>query len=84
MLSGYLRYVSVLVFDKRRLLTTAKETRWHSPQDYDKVLKLNHICEKTKCEKVRDVCKLLVVGDVDYEFVRLAVGKLELIFKRKD
>ena len=51
-------YVCVLVFDKRSLLTTAKETRWHSPPspkaDYDKVLKLNHICEKENQMRKRD------------------------------
>ena len=39
---------------------------------------------KTKCVNVTDGCKLLVVGDVDYEFMRLAVGELELIFRGKD
>ena len=34
--------------------------------------------KKTKCVNVTDGCKLLVVGDVDYEFVRFAVGELEL------
>ena len=34
--------------------------------------------KKTKCVNVTDGCKLLVVGDVDNEFVRFAVGELEL------
>ena len=77
-------YVCVLVFDKRSLLTTAKEPRWHSPQaDYDSHWNwILYVRKKTKCVNVTDGCKLLVVGDVDYEFVRLAVGELELILIR--
>ena len=79
-------YVCVLVFHKRRLLTTAKETRSHSPQaDYDSHWNwIIYVRNKTKCVNVTDGSKLLVVGDVDYEFVRLAVGKLELILRRKE